>query len=447
MLFSRSLDHINARVNDMPTVRSATGFKPAHPSRFCLNLLQFMKADPIFKAVPLLLGLISISPQASAEIRAVTAEGEYRMSDRDTKEDAIRLAMEEAKRNALEQVASYLEAVTVVRNFDVTQDEIRSYTAGVAVVLDQKTHTRLENETIVIHVTLTAQVDTDEVVQALAAVKQHEEARHELSSLKQELDQLHQDLNAANQALAAATTSEQVQQYRAQRQKLLSQAQSNALVAQAWTNWIVLVSPLAYPSSWGGLPQIHALVSAAGQLNPNNPHLQVMQQAIAKQTIAPRQPPTLPMPHTVPVLPRMPTYQVVPQQPLASQAPAAQSSGSWNKPPASRRLESVYQLNPLLPRPPDPRSPGRPPIVIQQVSPRPARPPSLHTVPHMPQQSVPSTQGQPSSGAAPPPQGATLQPGPQPRSPRSLAPQVQQLLQSPQRQHSNASGASSEGMK
>ena len=186
MLFSRSLDHINARVNDMPTVRSATGFKPAHPSRFRLNLLQFMKADPIFKAVPLLLGLISISPQASAEIRAVTAEGEYRMSDRDTKEDAIRLAMEEAKRNALEQVASYLEAVTVVRNFDVTQDEIRSYTAGVAVVLDQKTHTRLENETIVIHVTLTAQVDTDEVVQALAAVKQHEEARHELSSLKQE---------------------------------------------------------------------------------------------------------------------------------------------------------------------------------------------------------------------------------------------------------------------
>ena len=134
------------------------------------------------------------------------------MSDRDTKEDAVRLATEEAKRNALDQVASYLEAVTVVRNFDVTQDEIRSYTAGMVVVLDQKTHTRLENETIVIHVTLTAQVDTDEVVQALAAVKQHEEARHELSSLKQELDQLHQDLNAANQALAAATTSEQVQQ-------------------------------------------------------------------------------------------------------------------------------------------------------------------------------------------------------------------------------------------
>ena len=447
MLFSRSLDHINARVNDMPTVRSAAGLKPAHPSRFCLNLLQFMKAVPIFKAVPLLLlGLISISPQASAEIRAVTAEGEYRMSDRDTKEDAIRLAMEEAKRNALEQVASYLEAVTVVRNFDVTQDEIRSYTAGVAVVLDQKTHTRLENETIVIHVTLTAQVDTDEVVQALAAVKQHEEARHELSSLKQELDQLHQDLNAANQALAAATTSEQVQQYSTQRQELLSQAQSNAMVAQAWTNWIVLVSPLAYPSSWGGLPQIHALVSAAGQLNPNNPHLQVMQQAIAKQTIAPRQPPTLPMPHTVPVLPRMPTYQV-PQQPLASQAPAAQSAESWNKPPASRRLESVYQLNPLLPRPPGPGSPGRPPIVIQQMSPQPARPPSLHTVPHMPQQSVPSTQGQPSSGAVTPPQGATLQPGPQPRSPRSLAPQVQQLLQSPQRQNSNTPGASSGGMK
>jgi len=435
----------------MPSVRSAAECKPPHPCRFYPNLLQFMKAVPTFKAVPIfvLLGLISISAQASAEIRAVTAEGEYRMSDRDTKEDAVRLATEEAKRNALDQVASYLESVTVVRDFDVTQDEIRSYTAGVVVVLDQTTHTRLENETIVIHVTLTAQVDTDEVVQALAAVKQHEEARHELSSLKQELDQLHQDLNAANQALAAATSSEQVQQYSTQRQALLSQAQSNAMVAQAWTNWIVLVSPLAYPSSWGGLPQIHALVSAAGQLNPKNPHLQVMQQAIAKQTIAPRQPPTPPMPHTVPMLPRMPTYQVVPQQPSASQTPAGQSSESWTKPPASRRLESVYQLNPLLPRPPGPGSPGRPPVVIQQMSPQPARPPSLHTVPHMPQQPVPSTQGQPSSspGTAASPQGATLQPGPQPRSPRSLSPQVEQLLQSPQRQSSSAPGAPSGGMK
>ena len=55
------------------------------------------------------------------------------------------------------------------------------------------------------------------------------------------------------------------------------------------------------------------------------------------------------MPHTVPVLPRKPTYQVVPQQPSPSQTPASQSSESWTTPPSSRRLESVYQLNPLLP--------------------------------------------------------------------------------------------------
>ncbi len=423
----------------MPSVRSATGLTPVHPSRFCPKLLPF-KTVLSFSAIPLwsLLVMITIPTQAAAEIHTVTAAGEYRMSDRDTKADAVRLATEEAKRNALEQVASYLEAVTVVRDFDVTQDEIRSYTAGVAVVLDQKTQTRLENETLVIHVTLTAQVDTDEIVQALAAVKQHEEGRHELTALQQELDQLHQELNAANQALSAATTSEQVQQYSTQRQELLSQAQSHAMVVQAWTNWIVLVSPLAYPSSWGGLPGIHALVSAAGQLNPTNPHLQAIQQAMAKHTIPPRHPPTFPMPHSVPVLPRMPTYQVFPQQPLASQAPAARPSESWDTPPASRRLESVYQLNPLLPRPPSPGSPGHPPIVIQQMSPQPARPPSLHTVPLLPQQSAPSTQGQPSSGAAPVPQGATQQPGPQPRSPRSLAPQVQQL-QSPAKPNSNAS--------
>ena len=36
---------------------------------------------------------------AQAEIRVVTAQGEYRMGDRDTREDAIRMATESAKRN------------------------------------------------------------------------------------------------------------------------------------------------------------------------------------------------------------------------------------------------------------------------------------------------------------------------------------------------------------
>mgnify|MGYP003694111703 CR=1 FL=1 len=64
-------------------------------------------------------------------VRVVTASGEYRMGDHDTRADAVRLAIEAAKRQALEQVATYLESVTEVKNLDVTRDDIRTYTAGI----------------------------------------------------------------------------------------------------------------------------------------------------------------------------------------------------------------------------------------------------------------------------------------------------------------------------
>lgn len=74
---------------------------------------------------------------AMAKIRVVTSQGKHRMGDRDTNEDEVRLATKAAKRNALEQVATHLESITVGGG-DITNDEIRiggmvEVGAGVAV--------------------------------------------------------------------------------------------------------------------------------------------------------------------------------------------------------------------------------------------------------------------------------------------------------------------------
>src|SRR6476646_547166 len=108
--------------------------------------------------------MLSVWPSVIlAEIRVVTAQGEYRMGDRDTREDAIRLATEAAKRSALEQVAVYLESITIMDGLDVTKDEIRTYTAGLVLVLEQDTNTSLDGDTIVVRTDLVAQIDTKEV--------------------------------------------------------------------------------------------------------------------------------------------------------------------------------------------------------------------------------------------------------------------------------------------
>jgi len=372
--------------------------------------------------------ILSVWPSVTlAEVRIVTAQGEHRMGDRDTREDAIRLATEAAKRNALEQVATYLESITIVDGLDVTKDEIRTYTAGLVFVLVQDTNTTLDGDTIVVRTDLVAQIDTEEVGHAIAALRENEDARHQLVALLQENDQLQQDLDEANQALAKASTVEQALQASQQRQDILNRVQSNAMVSQAWTDW-VLVSPAVYPYPWVGLAQTQALLNVARGLYPASPHVQVAQQVIAtRQPPAPPQPPVPPSPGMR--QPIMPSHQIVPQQPgsrpipltlneifhttptappqIGNQPPAGQSTPRTG----SRNLTDIHQVNPLLPpsnsTPPDSRSAralhqflqhqpqtGQPPVTsrlpptINQL-----HPPTPHQVPRVPYQIAPRTQG------------------------------------------------------
>ncbi len=235
---------------------------------------------------------------ALADVRVVNAIGEHRMGDRDTREDAIRLATEAAKRNALEQVATYLESVTIVDGMDVTKDEIRTYTAGLVLVLNQQITTSLDGDVVVIKADLVAQMDTEEVARAITTLRENEDARVQLAELKQENEQLQAELDAANQALGNASTPDQVQQAVQTRRDILNRVQSNAMVSQAWTNW-VLVSPM-------GIPQ--GFLNSASGLFPANPHIAIAQQIIAyRQPHAPSHPPR---PGSWPS--RMPSYELIP---------------------------------------------------------------------------------------------------------------------------------------
>jgi len=306
------------------------------------------------------------SAPVQAEVRVVTAQGEHRMGDRDTREDAVRMATESAKRSALEQVATYLESVTVVEGVDVSRDEIHTYTAGLVLVLDQQTNLSLDGDTIVVKVDLTAQIDTEEVAHAITALRENEDARHQLVALKQENEQLQQELDAANQALANAATPDQALQASQQRQEILNRVQSNAMVAQAWTDWVI-VSPVVYPYPWVGVAQTQALLNVARGLYPTSPHVQVAQQVITtRQPPTPPQPPIPPAPGTT--AGKMPNYQVVPgptSQPVPrtlneishnTTAPPqiGNQPGNVNQPPpqsGTRTLTDIRQLNPLLPSP------------------------------------------------------------------------------------------------
>jgi hypothetical protein len=282
----------------------------AMPGRLSLHvpLPLFLPFYTSYRSIALLLAFAScmIATPALADIRVVNAQGEHRMGDRDTREDAIRLATELAKRNALEQVATYLESVTVVHEMDVTEDEIRTYTAGLVLVLNQQITTTLDGDVMVVKVDLLAQMDTDEVARAIAALRENEDAHAQLVALKQENERLQEDLKAATEALGSAATPDQVQQAAQRRKEILNRVQSNAMVSQAWTNW-VLMSPVGFSQ---------ALLNSASGLAPTNPHITIAQQIIAnRQPLGPRLPPG---PGNL--KPQMPRHELVPP-PGSSSAP------------------------------------------------------------------------------------------------------------------------------
>jgi len=170
---------------------------------------------------------------AGAEVRTITAAGEYRMGDNDTKTDAKRLALLDAKRLALEQVGTYLEGVTEVKNLSVTRDEIRSYTAGIVEVVEQATRTALEGETTVVRVDVTVKVDTAVVAKQIGELRKNELAKEELVRAKTEADLLRKELDEKNKQLAslkggAAETAVQ------QRQQIIARADANELLAKTW---------------------------------------------------------------------------------------------------------------------------------------------------------------------------------------------------------------------
>jgi uncharacterized membrane protein YgcG len=274
----------------------------------CLNLscVQRCSLLLVFSLLcfPILLTILlwCLGEIAYAETRIVLSQGAYRMGARDTKEDAMRLATEAAKRNALEQVATYLESITVVEGVDITRDEITTYTAGLVVVHDQQTNLSLDGDAVIITVDLTSQIDTEEVAQAILALRENEDARHQLAALKRDIDDLHQELEVASQSLAVALSAEQAQQASVQRQELLDRVQSHAMVSQAWTDW-VMIGPVTYPSQWVGITPSHTLLTKAWELYPGSPHVPTAQRVMVASTPAAATQTIVPTTHVIPVQP------------------------------------------------------------------------------------------------------------------------------------------------
>ena len=93
----------------------------------------------VLRRLLLILAVSSVLPCGAARpgraaVQEIQATGRYHLGDNDTRIDGHRLALMDAKRNALEKAGTYVESITEVKDFQLTRDDIRTYTAGIIAV-------------------------------------------------------------------------------------------------------------------------------------------------------------------------------------------------------------------------------------------------------------------------------------------------------------------------
>ena len=110
----------------------------------------------------LLVALIFINlPIVCAAPQEISAEGTYRLGDRDTRETAKKAALADAKRKIIEQAGVFVESYTEVNNFKMTKDQIKS-TAGAIIKVKSEQVDFYENGTLC-KAFMVATVDPDDI--------------------------------------------------------------------------------------------------------------------------------------------------------------------------------------------------------------------------------------------------------------------------------------------
>ncbi|OGP90242.1 MAG: hypothetical protein A2031_05275 [Deltaproteobacteria bacterium RBG_19FT_COMBO_43_11] len=160
-----------------------------------------------------------------AEIKTLIKEYTYQASELDSKVSSRAIAVEQVKRELLEELGTYVEATTVVQDYQIEKDEIKTLTAGVVQtkILDEK----WDGKEFWLKAEVSA--DPDEVAASIEKLKndqqlaqelaesqaEKEEALKEVERLKAELEQANADkeklaqYNQAVNQLQAADSFEQ----------------------------------------------------------------------------------------------------------------------------------------------------------------------------------------------------------------------------------------------
>lgn len=215
--------------------------------------------------------MLVMSNAAVAQIREIRTTGEYRMGDNDTRADAKRLALLDAKRAAIEQAGTFLASSTQVQNFKLTKDQIEAYAAGITQVIEQGTRATMDGDTMVIRVDALVRINVEDMVRRIDDLRKNSATSDQVLEMQKQMKALEEQVQSQTKQIATLTSKADVDRATAERQQALAKVDSRQLLAQAW---VALVGSLdssfiVGSTSIDGRVQAKRLAEQALQADPN----------------------------------------------------------------------------------------------------------------------------------------------------------------------------------
>lgn len=151
--------------------------------------------------------VISLLPfTAYADLQYVTADGMHIMGDGETVIFAEDMAIQKAKRMAVEQAGTYVETYTKTLNLDLSVDEINTIAGGVLKVDVLERSRSLVGNALQISVKIRAEVSSDQMDNLVGRIKGKNVA-NEYKRLQTQYDRLSKELESLKQKMAGAYSS------------------------------------------------------------------------------------------------------------------------------------------------------------------------------------------------------------------------------------------------
>ncbi len=144
-----------------------------------------------------------------AEMKTFVREYTHDAAEMDSKMSCRYIALEHVKRLLLEELGTYVESVTVVKDYQVDREQISVLTAGVVqtTILDEK----WDGKQFWLKAKLSA--DPDEVAAAVNQLKDNQQLMADLKEAKEEARTALAEVESLKTAMAAASAKESKAQY------------------------------------------------------------------------------------------------------------------------------------------------------------------------------------------------------------------------------------------